>query len=114
MGLYVVGELGLPRYTQFIISEYRTPSLAWPSVRNTSQGLTRTGFLFWIPVRRPTWYEIAAVANAKSNRSPSRRQEMVLEGLVGNEEFWTMDLSDDEVPIRDSTPTKASRSIYLC
>lgn len=38
----------------------------------------------------------------------------MLEGLVGNEEFWTMDLSDDEVPIRDSTPTNASRSIYLC
>ena len=38
----------------------------------------------------------------------------MLEGLVGNEEFWTMDLSDDEVPIMDSTPTNASRSIYLC
>src|SRR6267142_1719909 len=72
MGLYVVGELDLPRYTFFITSGYRTPLLAWPSVRNTSQGLTRTGFLFWIPVRRPTWYEVAAVANAKSNRSPSR------------------------------------------
>lgn len=38
----------------------------------------------------------------------------MLEGIVGNEEFWTMDLSDDEVPIRDSTPTNASRSIYSC
>ena len=33
---------------------------------------------------------------------------------MGNEEFWTVDLSDDEVPVRDSMPTNASRDIYLC
>jgi hypothetical protein len=39
---------------------------------------------------------------------------MVLEGLAENEEFWTMDLSDDEVLIRNSTPDNASKSVYLC
>jgi hypothetical protein len=37
-----------------------------------------------------------------------------LDGLEGNEDFWNMDLSDDEVPIRDTTPKHASKSIYLC
>jgi hypothetical protein len=38
---------------------------------------------------------------------------MVLEGLAENEEFWTMDLSDDEVLIRNSTPGNASKSVHL-
>jgi hypothetical protein len=39
---------------------------------------------------------------------------MVLEGLAENEEFWTMDLSDDEVLIRNSTPDNASKSVHSC
>ena len=39
---------------------------------------------------------------------------MELDGLEGNEDFWNMDLSDDEVPIRDATPKHASESVYLC
>jgi hypothetical protein len=39
---------------------------------------------------------------------------MVLEGLVGNEDFWTIDLSDDEVPINGPTLANASKSVHLC
>lgn len=38
---------------------------------------------------------------------------MELDGLEGNEDFWNMDLSDDEVPIRDSTPKQAGESVRL-
>ena len=33
---------------------------------------------------------------------------MQLDGLEENEDFWKMDLSDDEVPIRDTAPTRSS------
>jgi hypothetical protein len=39
---------------------------------------------------------------------------MVLDGLEGNEDFWNMDLSDDEGPIRDSTLGHAGKVIHLC
>lgn len=39
---------------------------------------------------------------------------MELDGLEGNEDFWNMDLSDDEVPIKNATPKRASKSIHLC
>lgn len=41
-------------------------------------------------------------------------QEVELDGLEGNEDFWNMDLSDDEVPRRDTTPKHASESVHLC
>ena len=43
-----------------------------------------------------------------------RYQELELDGLEGNEDFWNMDLSDDEVPIRDSIPKHASKRVHLC
>jgi hypothetical protein len=37
-----------------------------------------------------------------------------LDGLEGNEDFWNMDLSDEEVPIKDSVPKHASKNAHLC
>jgi len=37
---------------------------------------------------------------------------MDLDGLEGNEDFWNMDLSDDEVLIRDPTPKHAGKSVH--
>ncbi|KAI9460032.1 P-loop containing nucleoside triphosphate hydrolase protein [Russula earlei] len=34
---------------------------------------------------------------------PKTNMEIELEGLEGNEEFWNMELSDDEIPIKEST-----------
>jgi hypothetical protein len=39
---------------------------------------------------------------------------MELDGLEGNEDFWNMDLSDEEVPIRDSIPKHASKNDRIC
>ena len=39
---------------------------------------------------------------------------MVLDGLEENEDFWKMDLSDDEAPIREPTPNNARSGVQLC
>lgn len=39
---------------------------------------------------------------------------MELDGLEGNEDFWNMDLSDDEVPIKVTTTKHASKSVHIC
>lgn len=39
---------------------------------------------------------------------------MVLDGLEENEDFWKMDLSDDEVPMREPTPNNARSGVHLC
>jgi hypothetical protein len=39
---------------------------------------------------------------------------MDLDGLEDNEDFWNMDLSDDEVPIRDTISKHAGKSVHLC
>lgn len=36
---------------------------------------------------------------------------MELDGLEGNEDFWNMDLSDDEVPIRVTTTKHGGKSV---
>lgn len=38
----------------------------------------------------------------------------MLDGLEENADFWTMDLSDDEVPIPGSTPNHPSKCVQLC
>jgi hypothetical protein len=38
---------------------------------------------------------------------------MELDGLEGNEDFWNMDLSDEEVT-RDSIPKHASKNGRIC
>jgi hypothetical protein len=43
-----------------------------------------------------------------------RRQEMVLDGLDGNEDFWNMAPSDDEAPTGDSFMNNSGERDYLC
>jgi hypothetical protein len=43
-----------------------------------------------------------------------RRQEMVLDGLDGNEDFWNMAPSDDEAPTGNSLMKNSGERDYLC
>ena len=39
---------------------------------------------------------------------------MEFDGLEGNEDFWNMDLSDEEVTTRDLIPKHASKNGRIC
>ncbi|KAI0306724.1 P-loop containing nucleoside triphosphate hydrolase protein, partial [Multifurca ochricompacta] len=45
---------------------------------------------------------------------PMTSMEMVLDGLEGNEDFWNVELSDDETPVGDSTQDHSGKSGHLC
>lgn len=54
------------------------------------------------------------IGTAKADRSLLLRQEMVLDGLEDNDDFWNIAPSDDEVPIVDSSQGHLGKDTHGC
>jgi hypothetical protein len=66
------------------------------------------------PLTSMVWRRPCSGWNALTLVAPQRRQEMVLDGLDGNEDFWDMAPSDDEVPTGNSLLNQSGERDNLC
>ena len=66
------------------------------------------------PMSSMVWRRPCDEWDALTLMTSHRRQEMVLDGLDGNEDFWNMAPSDDEALTGNSSMKNSGERDYLC